>query len=150
MKLLLLAAAFALSACATAPRSLDGTRAEILALQQRWAEARMAQDAAYLEEFYADDFRVLAMDGNEVSRAEDIANFATKILKPELIANEDMEVRVYGDAAVVTGVERVRGTYRDFPGAFTLRFTNIYVRDGGRWRLAHHHSTPIPERAPPP
>jgi uncharacterized protein (TIGR02246 family) len=150
MKLLLLAAAFALSACATAPPSLDGARAEILALQQRWADARIAQDAAYLEDFYAQDFRVQALDGNVVSRAEDIANFATRVLKPETIVNEDQEVRVYGDVAVVTGVERLRGTYRDFPGAFTLRFTNVYVREAGRWRLALHHSTPVLERAPAP
>ena len=121
----------------------DTTRAQILALQNQWAQARIAQDAEFLERFYTPDFRVLSMDGNVVSREDDIANFATRILEPQMIVDEDMDVRVYGQVAIVTGVERLRGTYRGNFGAFTLRFTNVYVRTGGEWRLAHHHSTPI-------
>jgi len=138
----------ALSACSSGfsgehRSQTEATQVEILSLQKQWAEARIAQDAVFLERFYTSDFRFLAMDGNVVNRDDDIANFATKILKPEMIVDEDMDVRVYGRAAVVTGVERVRGTYRGNFGAFTLRFTNVYVRTRGEWRLAHHHSTPI-------
>lgn len=132
----------AVAGCATLPEKNGHTAAELLTLQDQWAKARIAQDVGFLESFYRPDFRVLSMDGGEVSRADDIANFATKILKPESIVDRDMDVRIYGDTAVVTGLEDLRGTYRGNAGAFTLRFTNVFVYEDSQWRLAHHHATP--------
>jgi ketosteroid isomerase-like protein len=133
----------ALGGCAMGPPNADTARADILSLQDQWAKARIAQDAAFLEQFYTQDFYVVSMDGGVVSREADIANFATKALKPDSIIDEDMDVRVRGRTATVTGVERLRGSYRGNTGAFTLRFTNVYVNEAGRWRLALHHATPL-------
>ena len=132
----------AASGCASSPTTNGHTAAELLSLQDQWAKARIAQDVSFLESFYRPDFRVISLDGSQVSRADDIANFATKILKPESIVDRDMDVRIYGDTAVVTGREDLRGTYRGNAGAFTLRFTNVYVFENGKWALAHHHATP--------
>jgi ketosteroid isomerase-like protein len=42
---------------------------------------------------------------------------------------------VYGDVAVVACREFVAGT--------PLVATNVFVREGGRWRMLHHHSGPV-------
>jgi ketosteroid isomerase-like protein len=64
-------------------------------------------------------------------------------LKPEIVRDEEMKVSVYGKTAIVPGIEYVKGTYKNFPGEFTLRFTNIYVRRDKRWQMVAHHSTEI-------
>lgn len=53
----------------------------------------------------------------------------------------DLWVRVYGDAAVLTGVI-------DAPdvGATRLRITKTFVRQNGRWLLAALHGSVIPQR----
>lgn len=55
------------------------------------------------------------------------------------------QARVLGEAAFVTCHEVVAGG--------RLVATNLFVREGGRWRMVHHQASPIApgqERAPPP
>jgi ketosteroid isomerase-like protein len=52
--------------------------------------------------------------------------------------NREMLVRLYGDdAAVVTGITAVAGATKD-GHAFDIdvRFTDTFVREQGRWRIA--------------
>jgi hypothetical protein len=53
----------------------------------------------------------------------------------------DLWVRVYGDAAVLTGV--VPGADSSKPG---VRITKTFVRRQGRWLLAALHGSDIPQR----
>lgn len=119
---------------------------ELLRIQGEWAAARVAGDAAYLEHLYAKEFRIFNMNGEAVDRASDIAVFAVRprVLEPSSIVDEDMEVSVYGDVAVVTGIENLEGTFNGVRGPdLALRFTNVFVRRDGRWQMVTHHSTPI-------
>lgn len=55
------------------------------------------------------------------------------------------QARVLGEVAFVTCHEVMTGG--------RLAATNVFVREGGRWRIVHHHAGPIApgqERAPPP
>jgi ketosteroid isomerase-like protein len=45
------------------------------------------------------------------------------------------EARVFGDVAFVTCHEAI--------GAGRLAATNVFVREGGAWRMVHHQATPI-------
>jgi hypothetical protein len=53
----------------------------------------------------------------------------------------DLWVRVYGDAAVLTGT--VSGGDSSKPG---IRITKTFVRQQGRWLLAALHGSDIPQR----
>lgn len=53
----------------------------------------------------------------------------------------DLWVRVYGDAAVLTGA--IAGPD---PSAPQVRITKMFVRQHGRWRLAALHGSEIPRR----
>jgi ketosteroid isomerase-like protein len=130
-----------LSVWAQKPSAKD--EAELIKIQNDWAAARVKRDVAFLEKLYAKEFSIIALDGNLVTREADIANFASGDLKPEIVRNDEMKVSVYGETAIVTGIEYVKGTYKTFPGEFTLRFTNVYIRREGRWQMVRHHSTEI-------
>ena len=112
-------------------------------LQSDWAEARKNQDVAFLERFYATEFTVGDMNGAESTREQDINLFRSKILKPAVITDSEMVVHRYGQAALVTGVEHLEGTYAGNSGAFDLRFANTYVYRDGRWQLVRHQATQI-------
>jgi len=128
------------SSCA---QSLGETEKELTRLQNGWATARIKGDVAFLENLYAKEFRITAINGSVVERDADIAVFASREMKPEYIRDEDMKVSVYGDAAVVTGIENLKGTYKGMPGEFSVRFTNVFVRRDGRWQLVAGHGTEI-------
>jgi hypothetical protein len=118
------------------------TEAELLALQSQWAKARIAGDVPFLERLYAKEFWITSMDGTVVSRAKDIGVFASREMKPTSIVDEQMTVTAQEGFAIVNGIERMKGTYKDVPGDFIIRFTNVYVRRDGRWQMITHHATP--------
>jgi ketosteroid isomerase-like protein len=81
------------------------------------------------------------MNGTIVEREVDIARFAAGELKVDSIKDEDLKVSLYGDVAVATGREKMRGSYQGQVAEMTIRFTNVFVRRDGRWQLVTHHST---------
>jgi ketosteroid isomerase-like protein len=125
---------------------------ELLALHEAWAEARIKGDVAFLETFYGQELRLNVMDGGVVERKDDIAMFDRagksdlEVIKPDYIKDVDMTVMTYGDTAVVTGVENLKGTAMGNYGEMALRFTNVLVHRDGRWQLVHHQSTPVQTR----
>lgn len=127
-------------------QSLGETEKELLRIQDEWAGARVKRDVPYLERLYAREFRVHSMNGSVVSRQADIAAFASGELKPDLVQDQDMEVPVYGETALLTGIENLAGTYKGNYGEMALRFLNVFVRREGRWQLVVHQSTPVPKK----
>jgi ketosteroid isomerase-like protein len=124
------------------PTGSEKREKELITLQNRWATARVAGDVAFLERLYAREFRITAMNGTIVERDADIAKFASGELKPDSITDEDLKVSVYGDVALVTGRENMRGSYQGRSAELSILFTNVFVWRDGRWQLVAHHSTP--------
>jgi ketosteroid isomerase-like protein len=142
------------SGCARLTASADPaqTEKELLALHDAWGEARIKGDVAFLETFYGQELRLNVMDGGVVQRKDDIALFDRagksdlQVIKPDYIKDVDMTVMTYGNTAVVTGIENLKGTAMGNYGEMALRFTNVLVRRDGRWQLVHHQSTPVQAR----
>jgi len=59
--------------------------------------------------------------------------------------NEDMQVRLYGETAVVTGriVTKFKVGDQEIPG-FTTRFTDTWLKRQGRWRVVARHYSRVP------
>lgn len=54
---------------------------------------------------------------------------------------------VMGDLAYTAGYEHTQTTVEGEPRRYTLRVTQIYRREGGRWRLVHRHGSAPPDEA---
>jgi hypothetical protein len=59
--------------------------------------------------------------------------------------SDDVRVRLYGDAAVVTGQVVSSGTYKgqDFSGQF--RYMKVFVKSAGQWRIVAWQATRMPQ-----
>jgi ketosteroid isomerase-like protein len=58
----------------------------------------------------------------------------------------DLKVKVYGDAAVVTGYLVVTATSPDgSPGEMTAARSTFLIRQGGRWLEVHSHLSTLTE-----
>ena len=64
----------------------------------------------------------------------------------EVFRNHDQHVRLYGDAAIVTGITTVKGTSKGEPFAADFQFTDTYVRRAGHWLLAASHASRLPAK----
>jgi len=128
-------------------RSASDTGKEIIKLEDDWRTARIKGDVAFLEKFYAKELRITGSDGSIIERNSDIALFASGQVKPDYIKYEDLKVSVYCDGVVVvTGLDRLRGTYKGQSGEIVSRFTDILVRRDGRWQLVSTQATVVQEK----
>lgn len=145
--------ALATVGCAHQSASRDPARTEqeMLRLHEQWAAARIKGDVAFLERFYGEDLRLQVMDGSVVQRKDDIDMFDRiakgdpDVIRPSYIRDVDVKVASYGDTAVVTGIENLKGTHKGVYGEMALRFTNVLVWRDGRWQLVSSQSTRIPD-----
>ncbi|HEX8559366.1 MAG TPA: nuclear transport factor 2 family protein [Pyrinomonadaceae bacterium] len=122
----------------------------VLRLERETMEAIRTKDARALGRVLADDF-VYRAPGSEIGRADflkGVASLPGRILSVE---GEDLRVSVYGETAVLTGVQRSR--VRTDDGAehsSVVAFTDVFVRRGGRWRLALAYGVELPAGAEQP
>jgi len=135
--------ALVLLAACTAPPPDAGDAETLTALERTWAHAVMTHDAAPLEGLLAEDFTQTTETGQVRGREETIAHVASSAAIFSSGGLEDIRVRLYGDAAVVTG--RFRGEGRSGDEAFTVDvgWTDTFVRRDGRWWCVASQSTTI-------
>jgi ketosteroid isomerase-like protein len=124
-----------------AARAEGEIEGDLLRLDVEWRKARVDGDAEFLERFYAKELRFIGTNGAVIERDTDIALFAARRIRPEYIEPEDMKVTLYDDVAIVTGLDRLKGTYNGVPGEGLVRFTHVYVHRDDRWQLVASHGS---------
>ena len=110
-------------------------------------QAQIHADAAALERIYADDFIGVGPSGTVRTKPQVISDFTSGDLKFQSITTDDVRVRVYGDAAVETGRSTMDGQDKGRTVPRDTRFTRVWVKQQGRWRLvANHYSSNMPHQ----
>ena len=105
-------------------------------------QAQIHADAAALERIYADDFIGVGPSGTVRTKPQVISDFTSGELRFQSITTDDVRVRVYGNAAVETGRSTMYGQDKGNAVPHDTRFTRVWVRQQGRWRLvANHYSS---------
>jgi ketosteroid isomerase-like protein len=127
------------------PGQSGSEEAKIIELDKQWYELRIKHDFAALEQLLAADFIMTTSYGRVVTRDQLLERHRSPehFFKLKSFKTDDVKVRIYGDAAVVTGQASVDAEASDLRVGSTVRFTRAYVRAGGRWQLAVHQATRI-------
>lgn len=125
--------------------------------ERRWEEALKQFDADAMESLLAEDdlqtdFRGFVQD--QASRIQDFKQAVANIHSGEsqwAISFDDEKVRVYGDAAIVTGQGTFKGHKKGGePVNRIIRFTNMWVkRQGGSWSTTRRRPFRCLLRLPP-
>lgn len=132
--------------CATQsmPTSSDASLGkELSELERTWNEAHVAGDADALERLSADDLVVTVPGMPPMTKSEAFAVVRSGRMKFQSYRTSDVRIRIYGNAAVVTGrLQRAR-TIGDRKAEDDWRFTKVYVRKSGDWRVVAFHASPV-------
>jgi uncharacterized protein (TIGR02246 family) len=113
-------------------------------IQQELSAAWAARDRATIERLIAPDWTVTHIEGQRLTRADVFQMmFGSDVTQSEPSTVDEVNVRVFGDAAVVTGRTHARGTQAGVPYDITLRFTDVFVRCDGQWQAVASHATEV-------
>jgi ketosteroid isomerase-like protein len=96
-------------------KSIDDEGGRVLALENAWNHALEAKDAKALDMILAHTFVSVDVDGSVASKSEFLASIKAPDYQPSQAVTEQSNVQVYGDAAVVVGTFRVKGTEKGKP-----------------------------------
>jgi ketosteroid isomerase-like protein len=112
--------------------------------EQQWAEASMKRDTATVERILADDFVGLDPLGSFFRKAKGLASVSKNVGDYVSANGNDVDVRIYSDAAVARGSESwekrngERGRYV---------WTDTWICRNGKWQIVAAVDVKVPEPA---
>jgi len=121
------------------PKKDLGAAHTVTGLENIWVVALVKGDTAVLADILADTYSDSDEHANRTDKQGVLGVLKSGDLKFKSIELSDMEVQVYGDAAVVTGRATQSGTYKGQPLTSSIIFTDTFIRQGGKWRAVASH-----------
>jgi len=123
---------------------------EVLRLEREMMDAIRDKNAKALEPILFDDFVYRSPEG-EVGRADFLKNITALPGRIISVEGKDLRVRLFGEMAVLTGVQLTVLRTDDGKELESLvAFTDIFIRRERRWRLALAHGVELPPTAAGP
>jgi ketosteroid isomerase-like protein len=110
-----------------------------------WDKAIVRKDRAAIEGNMAEDFRQIDREGNVETKKSFVDGLMSPDLQIDPYTVEELDVRLYGDTALLSGRTRMTGRYQGKPFASHYRYIDIYVRQGDAWKIVSVQISPIPE-----
>jgi ketosteroid isomerase-like protein len=124
----------------------ESVEQELIKQENEWADAWVKSDVAFYDRITADDYTWTSPWGWVATKASDLVLLRSgdDVVKSWALA--DMKVRVYGDAAVVTGRDTIKETYKGKDVNGQHRWTHMWIKRAGCWQCVAGHSSEIAQK----
>jgi ketosteroid isomerase-like protein len=128
-----------------------GADPEIVEAEAALRAAQLAGDVDALDELIGDDLLFAGPDGRLASKADDLAAYRNGTVRFELHEPAELSVRRLGDdVAVASLATLLRVRVNDEPVEAVHRYTRVWSRRDGRWRVVGGQVAPMPGSAAGP
>ena len=118
-------------------------RHEIDQLEEAWRIAFVKSDTAAMEALLADDFIGISPSGTLQNKEQMLSSMGSGRLHITSMVLSDRKVRFYGATAVVTSLATFSGTNAESEISGSLRYTRVYVRTAGQWKVVSFEASRI-------
>ena len=116
---------------------------EVKQIEIEWGYAFERRDIATLDRLMADDYILTDPLGNVRNKRESLAAITMKDVHFESTKSDNVNVRINGDTAVVTGRSTFKGRYKGWSMAGRYQYTDVLVRRKGCWQAVSSHITAL-------
>lgn len=99
----------------------------------------ISNDPEAIGRFMAEEWIVIGPDGSITARSRFLDLIRSGDLTHDVMESHDMDIRVYGDAAVVIARGVSGGAWRGERFLLTERVSSVFIRAGGEWRCVSTH-----------
>lgn len=141
--LLMFTAMLPLAAMAVAQPSTAAADA-VKAAELRRFEVMTAKDYKALATLLADDLVYTHSSAAVDSKASYLESLTSGRVTYKTIVPRDLQVRVYGDTAIINGVAAMTVDANGEALVNTLRFTDVWAKRNGTWQMVAWQSTRMP------
>jgi len=120
----------------------------IQALELAWNHALESKDADALDMLLANTMVSVDIDGSISNKSEFLASIKAPDYQPSQAVTEQSSVQMYGDAAVVVGIFRIKGTEKGKAYVHRERFVDTWIKINGTWQCVATTAALIPGKQP--
>jgi ketosteroid isomerase-like protein len=121
-----------------------GVEQQLKKMEDDWQKATRAKDTAALKRIIAEDWAATNEMGKILNREEYLSQTTANTDVIQSNENTDMQVRVFGDTAVVTGGLTEKGTRNGTAYTDTYKWTDVFVKRGGHWQAVASQWAKVP------
>ena len=114
-------------------------KTELLGVIEAWDRAMVDNDADAIGSYMAEDWTIIGPDGRVNGKDRFLQLVRSGELTHDVMESHEVDVRVYGDAAVVVCRGISGGAYAGQPFHLVERVSSVFVRQSGRWRCVSTH-----------
>ncbi|MFN2458407.1 MAG: nuclear transport factor 2 family protein [Chitinophagaceae bacterium] len=111
------------------------TEQELLHLNSKYDSALVQNNVTVLDSIYADDFIYTTPDDEVRNKEQELTLIKKGELKLDWGKSEDVRVKVYDNAAVVTGMFLAKGVFRNNIIDIRERYSSFWVKKDKRWQM---------------
>ncbi|HEX8265325.1 MAG TPA: aspartyl protease family protein [Pyrinomonadaceae bacterium] len=125
---------------------LSEAEREVRKLEREWLDAYEKRDAEAMNRILSDDFKLTFSNGSVQTKADVLAQIksAQDSGRPSpKLSTEDVQSRLEGDSVILTGRFIQRTGRDDQARTMQMRYSDIYVKRGGRWQIIASQLTRI-------
>lgn len=130
-----------LCAAATWARSASDDAKDEQVLKQlvrTWDEAFVKGDTATLDHLLAAEFEFVG----GAKKTDYLSSFKTRAKDAiESALSTDLKVQIYGDAAIVTGIDTIGGKRQGEPYVSKWLYMDVWIKRDGRWQCVKTYSS---------
>lgn len=116
---------------------------ELIGVAHAWDQTMVANDPEAIGAYMADDWTIIGPDGSVGDKSTFLELVRSGKLTHDVMESHDLNVRVYGDAAVVTARGVSGGQYQGQSFHLIERASCVFVRQQGHWRCVLTHLSEI-------
>ena len=140
--LLALALALAMPVFARTAAAADD-KAAITKMEQEWPMAFVKKDTAKMLSMGTPDCWFTDPSGHIIALKDFVANVKSGDYTVTSMHIDDLKIRVYGDAAVVFGLETEKSKYKGKDASGQYRFVDTWLKRNGQWLCAASANTRV-------
>ena len=124
---------------AHADDNADADKKAILKIEEDWAKAMVDGDGQWFKKMLTDDFKIVLQDGQILDRTKFVDAWTTGTFDCSKSDVLDLDVRLFGNTAVVIGRGDIAGKANGKPFKHIEQWTDIYVKVDGDWKCVSCH-----------
>jgi ketosteroid isomerase-like protein len=125
--------------------STDPLPSDLRQAMEAFDRAQVSADTATLARLVTEDYVLVNSDATIDRKAKYLSDFLLPGLRMEPYEIEQRIEKVWGDVAVVFGLQRLAWTQDGTRHQRDLRIVHVWTKRSGRWQATHTQLTRIPQ-----
>ncbi|MGH9356508.1 MAG: nuclear transport factor 2 family protein [Terriglobia bacterium] len=121
----------------------ESVKQQLTSIAAKWLNAERTHDLAFLEKLFAPDYSVMTSGGEILTRAQMLHSVMNPGVKMTDLHDSVIEVRSYGNVAVLIDRTTVKGEANGKPFDRLVRYARVFVKQPGGWQVHYAQASPL-------